>query len=142
MRFLITARPGPETKQSPADTFDQELFVAYMRFNEEMQKAGVLVAAEGLAPSGGRARIEVREGRRVAVDGPFAETKKLVGGFYLIEVASKEEAVAWALECPSGLGFDDVLDVYQLTGESDLPKELVELTARVAPTWFATFAKK
>jgi hypothetical protein len=143
MRFIITARPGKDSK--PADTnapFDEQLFSSYMKFNEEMYRAGVLVASEGLNPGGQGARIEVNGGKRVLVDGPFAESKELVGGFYIIEVASREEAIEWALRCPSGFGLDDVLEVRALTGEGDLPPHLVELIRKAAPTWSAAFTKK
>ncbi len=140
MRFIITAQPGPHTK--PPDTeapFDEQLFTAYMKFNEDMHKAGVLVASEGLNPGVGGARIEVKNGERVLLDGPFAESKELVGGFYLVEVESREEAIAWALRCPTGFGSDDVLEIRALTGENDIPAHLLELLRAAAPTWSATF---
>ena len=138
MRFIITAQSatGNEASQEqPA--FDVELFKAYMRFNEEMHQAGVLVASEGLNPSAPGARIAVAQGRRYVVDGPFAESKELVGGFYLIEVKSLEEAVQWALRAPSGFGKDDILEVRQLTGAADLPPQILELIAEAAPSWSA-----
>ena len=143
MKFIITAHPGPDTtSQDPQAPFDEALFTAYMQFNEEMHRAGVLVASEGLNPAGKGARVEVKRGRRTVVDGPFAESKELVGGFYVIEVPSLDEAIKWAMRCPSGLGFDDVLEIRQLTGENDLPPELVELITRAAPTWSATFTRR
>jgi hypothetical protein len=142
MRFIITAKPGANSPApDPNAPFDEELFSAYMRFNEEMHKAGVLVAAEGLKPGGEMARVEVRKGKRGVVDGPFTESKELVGGFYILEVDSQEEAVQWALRCPSGMGFDDVLEIRALTGESDIPPRLLELVKSVAPTWSGTFSK-
>ena len=138
MRFIITAQASPDadpTAEPPA--FDVELFKAYMRFNEEMHRAGVLVASEGLNPTAKGARIAVAKGRRYVVDGPFAESKELVGGFYLIDVASLDEAIGWALKAPSGFGSDDVLEVRQLTGAGDLPPELLELIEESAPTWSA-----
>jgi hypothetical protein len=139
MRFIITAQPGKNSKPPDIDApVDEALFTAYMRFNEEMYKAGVLVAAEGLNPGGQGARIEVTKGKRAVVDGPFAESKELIGGFYIVDVKSREEAIEWALRCPSGLGFDDVLEIRALTGESDLPKHLLELTKAAAPMWSAS----
>ena len=88
MRFIITAQAGEHGKQAQADgAFDEKLFTDYMKFNEEMYRAGVLVASEGLNAAGGGARIEVKKGKRVVVDGPFAESKELVGGFYIVEVS-------------------------------------------------------
>jgi hypothetical protein len=142
MRFIITAQPGKDgTLPDPNVPFDEELFSAYMRFNEEMHKAGVLVAAEGLKPGGEVARIEVTRGTRGVVDGPFTESKELVGGFYIIEVNSQQEAIEWALRCPTGLGFDDVLEIRALTGEADVPPRVRELVQAAAPTWSASFWK-
>jgi hypothetical protein len=84
----------------------------------------------------------VKRGRRTVVDGPFAESKELVGGFYVVEVASLDEAIGWAMRCPTGLGFDDVLEIRQLTGEGDLPPQLLDLITKAAPTWSATFVKR
>lgn len=138
MRFIITAQASTDPKPSdhPSD-FDADLFKAYMRFNEEMHQAGVLVASEGLNPAAPGARIAVANGKRYVVDGPFAESKELVGGFYLIEVGSLDEAVAWALRAPSGFGSDDVLEVRQLTGAEDLPPDLLQMIREAAPTWSA-----
>lgn len=138
MRFIITAQPGAQAKAAGQEPdFDAELFKAYMRFNEEMHHAGVLVASEGLNPAAPGARIAVAKGRRFVVDGPFAETKELVGGFYIIEVGSLDEAIHWALRAPSGMGSDDILEVRQLTGAADLPPEIVQLIKEAAPTWSA-----
>lgn len=110
-----------------------------MRFNEDMHRAGVLVASEGLNPAAKGARIAVEGGRRYVVDGPFAESRELVGGFYLIEVGSLDEAIQWALRAPSGLGTDDILDVRQLTGAGDLPPDLLQLIREAAPTWSSSW---
>jgi hypothetical protein len=138
MRFIITAQSSGErtTTEQPPE-FDVELFKAYMRFNEEMHQAGVLVASEGLNPAAKGARIAVVNGRRYLVDGPFAESKELVGGFYLVEVGSLDEAIQWALRAPSGFGKDDILEIRQLTGSGDLPPEILQLIAEAAPTWSA-----
>lgn len=136
MRFIITAQSSAEkTTTDQQSEFDVELFKAYMRFNEEMHQAGVLVASEGLNPAAKGARIAVAKGKRYIVDGPFAESKELVGGFYLIEVGSLDEAIQWALRAPSGLGTDDILDIRQLTGPRDLPPEILQLITEAAPTW-------
>lgn len=138
MRFIITAQPDRD--RAPPDAtagFDEALFVAYMQFNEEMHKAGVLVASEGLNPAAAGARIVAVDGRRQLVDGPFAETKELVGGFYLIDVPSLDVAIQWALRAPCGFGSDDVLEVRQLTGAGDIPPELLRIIQKVAPTWSA-----
>lgn len=140
MRFIITASAG-ETKTGGDPEFDEKLFVAYMKFNEEMHQAGVLVASEGLNPAAPGARVAVTKGKRAVVDGPFTESKELVGGFYVIEVNSLDEAIQWALRCPSGMGVDDVLEIRQLTGASDLPPEILKIITAAAPTWSATLTK-
>src|SRR5437879_4274270 len=133
MRFLITAQPGKDIKHANVEAPpDEKLLTAYMRFNEEMHRAGVLVESDGLNPGGRGARIEVSIGRRAVVHGPLAESNELVGGFSLVEVKSLDEAMEWALRCPTGLGFDDVLEIRPLTGESDLPPEMIELIKRAA----------
>jgi len=141
MRFIITTHPGDDFKPHAAPP-DEKLLEKYMRFNEDLHRAGVLVASEGLNPAGRGARVEVKNGKRHLVDGPFAESKELVGGFYVLDVASLEEAVEWAKRCPTGLGFDDVMEIRPLTTESDLPPEMIELIRRAAPTWSRTFSKK
>jgi len=139
MRFLITATTDTTTEAAPEPPFDAKLFAAYMKFNEDMHKAGVLVASEGINPSGKGARVGVSGGKRVILDGPYTESKELVGGFYLIEVESREEAIEWALRCPIGLGTADVLTIYPMTEASDIPEDLLKLTREVAPEWSATW---
>lgn len=136
MRFIITAQAGPsEDKPDITEGLDEALITAYMKFNEEMHNAGVLVASEGLNPAAPGARIAVAKGKRHVVDGPFAESKELVGGFYVIEVDSLEEAISWALRAPSGMGTDDILDVRQLTGAGDIPAQVLDIIKAAAPNW-------
>jgi hypothetical protein len=139
MRFIITAQSDPNNARPDAGGgLDEGLLTAYMKFNEEMHQAGVLVASEGLNPAARGARIAVAKGRRYVVDGPFAESKELVGGFYIVEVGSLEEAISWALRAPSGLGSDDILEVRQLTGAGDVPPEVLAIIKAAAPTWSAS----
>jgi hypothetical protein len=139
MRFIITAQPGTDEAEAGKEpSFDEALFTSYMRFNEEMHRAGVLVASEGLNPAARSARVVVSHGKRHVVDGPFAESKELVGGFYIIDVKSLDEAIQWALRAPSGLGTDDVLEIRQLTGAGDLPPEILKIIRSAAPTWSAS----
>ena len=137
MRFLII----PNTLHGPAhgEAFDEAQFTAYMRYNEELQRAGVLVASEGLNPNGQSAHVRMTDGKRTVIDGPYAETKELIAGFYLIEVDSKEQAIEWALRYPMVPGTDEVLEIRPLTGAGDIPAELVELAAKAAPTWASTW---
>ena len=73
--------------------------------------------------------------KRYIVDGPFAESKELVGGFYIIDVQSLDEAIQWMLRAPCGMGSDDVLEIRQLTGSGDLPPDILALIRSAAPTW-------
>src|SRR3954466_10118894 len=118
MRFLITATPDPSKPAAPPPSpdmpFDEKIFMAYMKFNEDMHKAGVLVASEGLNPQKKGARVGVVGGKRKVIDGPFVESKELVGGFYLIDVKSLEEAISWAMRAPTGLGFADMLTIHPM----------------------------
>ena len=141
MRFMITSTPGENYDPKTAAPPGVSVIEAHMKFNEEMHNAGVLVAAEGLNPAGKQARVGVKNGKRVVLDGPFAETKELIGGFYLIDVKSREEAIAWAMRCPTGLGFDEVLTILQMTDAEDLPPEMLSLIERCAPIWSKTFSK-
>ena len=142
MRFIITSTTAEAGKSNAAEGFDEATFVAYMKFNEDMHQAGVLVASEGLQPGTPGARVAVSEGRRKVVDGPFAESKELVGGFYVIDVPSLEEAKAWAMRCPVGMASAEILEIRQLTGAEDLPQPILDLAASVAPSWTAAFTKK
>ena len=135
MRFIITSTTGPGAPGAD-QAFSEQQFADYMRYNEELHAAGVLIAAEGLCPVGG-ARVAVQDGRRVVLDGPFAESKELVGGFYLIEVPTLEEAIRWAMRCPVGMASAETLDVRPLTGAGDIPPEMMAIVRAAAPRWSA-----
>jgi hypothetical protein len=103
-----------------------ELIAAMGKFNEEMLKAGVMLAAEGLHPSSKGARIKFSGGKRTVTDGSFTEAKELVAGFWLIQVKSKEEAIEWAKRCPDllGEGMEAEIEVRQVFEASDFPPEI------------------
>jgi len=138
MRFMIMTAPGPKVPKTETPP-SEELIAAYMKYNEDLTKAGVLITAEGVNPVREGARLGVKNGKRVVLDGPFTESKELIGGFYLIDVASREEAIEWALRCPTGIGHDDLLTILPMTGAEDLPPEMLDLIRRVAPTWMKSF---
>lgn len=99
MRFMILLKAD---KNSEAGVLPSEEMLAAMgRYNEEMANAGVLVAAEGLQQSSKGVRVKLSGEKRTVIDGPFTETKELIGGFWIIEVNSKEEAIEWGKRCPS-----------------------------------------
>jgi hypothetical protein len=99
MRFMVMVKA---TKDSEAGVMPEEKLLAEMgKFNEELVKAGILLAAEGLQPSSKGARVRFSGDKRTVIDGPFAETKELVAGFWLWQVKSKEEAIEWVKRCPN-----------------------------------------
>jgi hypothetical protein len=98
MRFMVLV---PADKNSEAGVMpDEKLLTAMMKFNEEMVKAGVMLAGEGLHPTSKGARIRYEGSKRTVVDGPFSESKELIAGFWLIQVKSKEEAIEWMKRAP------------------------------------------
>lgn len=105
MRFMLIVKASPDSEAGAMPRMD--LLEAMGKFNEEMVKAGILLAAEGLHGSSKGARVHFKPGQKpTVVDGPFAETKELIAGFWLIDVKSKEEAVAWAMRSPAPHGPD------------------------------------
>jgi len=99
MRFMVMVKA---TKESEAGVMPEEKLLADMgKFNEELVKAGIMLAGEGLQPSSKGARVRFSGDKRTVVDGPFAETKELVAGFWLWQVKSKEEAIEWVKRCPN-----------------------------------------
>jgi len=139
MRILGMLKADKESEAGAPPS--QELMERMGVFIGEVMQAGVLLATDGLHPSAKGKRVKLAGGKFTVIDGPFTESKELVGGFYIIEVDSLQEAIDWALKCPTGLGFDDVLEIRALTGESDVPPRLLELVRAAAPTWSTTFSK-
>ena len=100
MRFMVMVRA---TKDSEAGKLPDEKLIAEMgKFNEELVRAGVMLAGEGLAPSSKGARVIFEDGKKSVVDGPFTESKELVAGYWVLQVKSKEEAVEWIKRAPFG----------------------------------------
>ena len=120
MRFMVIVRA---TKESEAGVMPkQELLADMGRFNEELVKAGVLLAGEGLHPSSRGARVHFSGGKRTVIDGPFAETKELIAGFWLIQAKSLEEAIEWFKRCPFDGGSE--IEIRQVFEAEDFGAEL------------------
>ena len=120
MRFMVIV---PANKGSEAGILpDQKHFAEMIKFNEEMVKAGAMLAGEGLHPTSKGARIQFSEAKTMVIDGPFAETKELIAGFWLIQVKSKDEAIAWMKRAPFPAGA--VLELRQVYEPSDLAPAL------------------
>ena len=112
MRFMIIVKA---TQDSEAGVMPEEAMFAEMAtYHEELAKAGVLLAADGLRASSKGFRVEYRGNRRTVVDGPFAETRELIAGFTMIQVKSREEAVEWARRFPNPAGADCHIEVRQV----------------------------
>jgi hypothetical protein len=129
MRFLVMVKANADSEAGQLPS--TELLTAMGKYNEELVKAGVLLAAEGLQPSAKGARIEFSGTRRTVVDGPFAETKELVAGFWLWQCRSREEAIEWAKRCPNPTGADGEIEIRQVFETDDFGPELTpELRAQ------------
>ena len=120
MRFMMLVKASKESEAGVLPS--KELLAAMGQFNEEMAKAGVLLAGEGLQASSKGARITFSGSKRSVTDGPFAETKELLAGFWMIEAKSKAEALAWASRVPFADG--EVVEVRQVFEASDFPAEV------------------
>jgi hypothetical protein len=129
MRFIVFVKATKETEAGVLPT--QELLTEMMNYNEQLVKAGIMKAGEGLQPSSKGVRVHFSGNKRTVTDGPFAETKELVAGFWIWEVKSKEEAVEWAKRCPNPTGAEGVLELRQIFEAEDFGAELTpELRAK------------
>ena len=117
MRFMILVKA---TKDSEAGKMPDETMLAEMgKFNEELVKAGVMLAGEGLHPSSKGARVRFSGTKRTVVDGPFTETKELVAGFWLWQVKSREEAIEWVKRCPNPMPGESEIEIRQIFEAED-----------------------
>jgi hypothetical protein len=133
MRFMVMVKADQSSEAGVLP--DEKLLTAMGKFNEELVKAGVMLAGEGLQPSSKGARVKFSGDKRTVVDGPFAETKELVAGFWLWQVKSKEEAIEWVKRCPNPMPGDSEIEIRQVFeaddfGENFTP-ELREQEARL-----------
>src|SRR5471030_3415853 len=117
MRFMIIVKA---TKDSEAGVMpDEKLLKDMMKFNEELVKAGVMLAGEGLHPSSKGARVKFSGKNRTVTDGPFAETKELIAGFWMWNVKSKEEAIEWVKRCPNPMPGESEIEIRQVLDIAD-----------------------
>ena len=125
MRFMVIVKA---TKASEAGIMPSETLLAEMgKYNEELVKAGIMQAGEGLQPSSKGARVRFSGSKRTVVDGPFAETKELVAGFWIWQCKSKAEAIEWVSRCPASDG--EVIEIRQVFEMSDFTNISPELAA-------------
>jgi hypothetical protein len=121
MRFMILVKA---TKNSEAGVLpDEKLLTEMGKYNEELVKAGVMLAGEGLHPSSKGARVKFSGAKRTVIDGPFAETKELIAGFWLWQVKSKEEAIKWVKRCPNPMKGESEIEIRQVFEAEDFGAE-------------------
>jgi hypothetical protein len=121
MRVMVMVKATADSEAGVMPT--EEMFAEMGRFNEELVKAGVLLAAEGLTPSAKGARVRFSGSARTVVDGPFAETKELVAGFWLWQVRSMDEAIEWVRRCPNPMPGDSEIEIRPVFEAEDFGAE-------------------
>lgn len=136
MRFLMLMIPAGYEAAAPGTMPPAEAVRQMMQYNEALKAAGVLVTLDGLHPPSMGARVCFRSGKPVVTDGPFAEAKEVIGGYWMIDVDSLSEAIAWASRCPASN--NETIEVRQVQELSDFPSELREAAAGLADTHAAT----
>lgn len=122
MRFMMLMIPKGYEHAAPGTMPDAKAVEAMMKYNESLQKAGVLLALDGLTPPSAGARISFASGKPEVTDGPFSEAKEVIGGYWMIQVRSREEAIEWAKRCPASA--NEVIEVRQVQEMSDFPEEI------------------
>jgi hypothetical protein len=130
MRFMMLMIPlGYET--APPDVqLDPERVKSMMKYNQALKDAGVLLALDGLHPPSTGARVSFKTGKPVVTDGPFAESKEVLGGYWIIDVKSREEAIAWAKQCPAS--GNEIIEIRQVQEMSDFPPDVQQAAAGLA----------
>ncbi|HZD49786.1 MAG TPA: YciI family protein [Silvibacterium sp.] len=127
MRFMMMMIPGGYEKAARGTVPDLKSCEVMMKYNSALQQAGVLLALDGLHPPSMGARVSFAGGKPVVTDGPFAEAKEAIGGYWVIEVKSKEEAIEWAKRCPGSE--NEVLDIRPMLEIADFPEDVQKALA-------------
>ena len=122
MRFMMLMIPKGYEQAKPGTLPEAKAVEAMMKYNGELQKAGVLLALEGLHPPSMGSRVTFVGGKPKVTDGPFAEATEVLGGFWMIQVKSKEEAIQWASRCPASS--NEIIEVRQIQEMTDFPAEV------------------
>jgi hypothetical protein len=122
MRFMMLMIPKGYETAAPGTVPDAKAVEEMMKYNESLQRAGVLLALDGLHPPSMGARVSFAGGKPTVTDGPFSEAKEVLGGYWMIQVKSKEEAIAWATRCPAGP--NETIEVRQVQDMSDFPPDV------------------
>ena len=122
MRFMMIVIPKGYESAAPDAAPTAEAVAKMMEYNKSLQKAGVLLALDGLLPPSAGARISYSDGKPTVTDGPFAEVKEVVGGYWIIQVRSREEAIEWAKRAP--MSNNEIIEVRQVHEMSDFPDDV------------------
>ena len=127
MRFMMLMIPKGYESASPGTVPDAKAVAAMMKYNESLQKAGVLLALDGLHPPSMGARVSFPDGKPKVTDGPFSEAKEVLGGYWMIQVKSKAEAIEWARRCPGSA--NEVIEIRQVQEMADFPADVQKAAA-------------
>ena len=127
MRFMMLMIPKGYDKASPGTMPDAKAVAAMMKYNESLRKAGVLLALDGLHPPSMGARVSFSSGKPKIIDGPFIEAKEVIGGYWMIQVKSREEAIEWASRCPGS--DNEVIEIRQVQEFAEFPADVQEAAA-------------
>lgn len=127
MRFMLLMIPKGYELAAPGTTPESEAVAAMMKYNEALQAAGVLLALDGLHPLASGARVSFAGGTPTVTDGPFIETKEVIGGYWMIQVRSKAEAIEWAKRCPAA--DNEVIELRQVFEMADFPADVQDAAA-------------
>ena len=122
MRFMMLMIPGGYEAAAPGTMPSAEAVAAMMKYNTALKEAGVLITLDGLHPPSAGARISFAGGKPVVTDGPFTESKEVLGGYWMIDVKSRAEAIAWARQCPASE--TDMIEIRQVFEMSEFPAEV------------------
>ncbi len=122
MRFMMLMIPKGYEAAAPGTMPDAKAVEAMMKYNRDLQEAGVLLSLEGLHPPSMGARVSFPKGKPIVTDGPFAESKEVLGGFWMIRVNSRAEAIEWAKKCPAGP--NEVIEIRQVQEMEDFPADV------------------
>jgi len=127
MRFMMLMIPAGYETAAPGTMPSAEAVAAMMKYNEALKNAGVLITLDGLHPPSTGARVSFKGGTPVVTDGPFTEAKEVLGGYWMIEVKSREEAIAWAKKCPASA--NEIIEIRQVQEMADFPADVREAAA-------------
>ncbi|ABE64247.1 conserved hypothetical protein [Nitrobacter hamburgensis X14] len=127
MRFMMLMIPKGYETAAPGTMPDAKAVAAMMRYNQDLKDAGVLITLDGLHPPSMGARVSFAEGKPLVTDGPFTEAKDVLGGYWMIDVASRDEAIAWATRCPASS--NEIIEIRQVQEMADFPADVQEAAA-------------